>query len=286
MRTSVTTRHRNPLAPALVAACFLLPAPAPTAEGGEIDADHLRRILAGETIVERGVEPEYTDDFPIEDYRFVPSGSSRFWILEPGYQLYLAGDDDGEFVEVFITVLKEKRTIFLEIDGRQQRIRTRVIEEREYIDGELVEVSENYFARCKWTDDTYYFGEAVCNYEDGECVNNNGSWLAGVDGATPGIIMPGTFLLGSRYFQEVAPGIALDRAENVRMGETVLTDAGEFEGCAVVLETTPLEPGAEDEKTYAPGVGLNMDGPISLVAYGFENFNEHDDDGGDEEGGE
>ena len=32
------------------------------------------------------------------------------------------------------------------------------------------------------------------------------------------MIMPGTFLLGARYFQELADGIALDRAEHMEMG--------------------------------------------------------------------
>ena len=40
--------------------------------------------------------------------------------------------------------------------------------------------------------------------EDGRIVSHEGAWRAGVDGAQPGLIMPGTFLLGSRYFQEIA----------------------------------------------------------------------------------
>jgi hypothetical protein len=92
----------------------------------------------------------------------------------------------------------------------------RVVEEREWQDDELVEVSRNFFARCKETGDVFYFGEEVDLYEDGEIVGHGGAWLAGRDGALPGIIMPGRFLLGSRYYQEVAPDIALDRGENSR----------------------------------------------------------------------
>ena len=33
-------------------------------------------------------------------------------------------------------------------------------------------------------------------------------------------------------------------------------------------ETTPLEPDNEDEKLYAPGVGLLQDGSLKLVRYG------------------
>jgi hypothetical protein len=37
--------------------------------------------------------------------------------------------------------------------------------------------------------------------------------LHGSDNARAGIIMPGTPLLGSRYYQEIAPEVALDKAE-------------------------------------------------------------------------
>ncbi|MCK5379788.1 MAG: hypothetical protein KAJ78_10305, partial [Acidobacteria bacterium] len=98
-------------------------------------------------------------------------------------------------------------------------------------------------------------------------VSHDGAWLAGVDGAEPGIIMPGTVLVGSRYFQEVAEGIALDRAEHEALGVTVETEAGTFEDCLYVVETSPLEPGEESEKWYAPGIGLINDDGAELVEY-------------------
>ena len=79
--------------------------------------------------------------------------------------------------------------------------------------------------------------------------------------------MPGRFLLGSRYFQEIAPGVALDRAEHVKMGLTVKTPAGTFEDCVEVLETTPLEPGATSVKRYCAEIGLVVDGVAKLVDF-------------------
>jgi hypothetical protein len=79
--------------------------------------------------------------------------------------------------------------------------------------------------------------------------------------------MPGTILLGSRYFQEIAPDVAMDRAEHVRMNVTVETPKDIFEGCIEVKETTPLEPNAKDTKVYAPGIGLVIDGPLELTDY-------------------
>jgi len=46
----------------------------------------------------------------------------------------------------------------------------------------------------------YYFGEEVDIYLPNGQVVHDGAWEAGQAGALPGIIMPGTFLLGSRYY--------------------------------------------------------------------------------------
>ena len=81
-------------------------------------------------------------------------------------------------------------------------------------------------------------------------------------------VQPGTFLLGSRYVQEQADGIAMDRAEHVRTGLEVTTKAGTFVECVKVVETTPLEPGARSVKVYCPGVGLVVDNTLRLVEFG------------------
>lgn len=109
----------------------------------------------------------------------------------------------------------------------------------------------------------YYFGEDVF---DGEGEPLPDAWLAGRKGAEPGIIMPDrAFLLGSRYYQELAPGVVLDRAEHAQLDIEVETPAGDFEDCVRVVETTPLEPGSSSEKIYCPRVGLVSDGDLELV---------------------
>jgi hypothetical protein len=91
----------------------------------------------------------------------------------------------------------------------------------------------------------------------------------------PGVIMPGIYLLGSRYFQEVAPGVALDRAEHTRMNlelEFDLVGDGEteLEGCVEVIETSPLDrKGSQSEKLYCPGIGLVFDDGAELVDKNF-----------------
>lgn len=216
-----------------------------------------------------GDDATFTSEYDLRSRHFKPNGRNPYFDLRPGYQLILMGEEDGELLEVQITVLDEKRLFEIELPSGTLRVRARVIEERETADGELTEISRNYFARDVRTNDIFYFGEEVDIYEDGEVVAHDGAWLAGVDGAMPGIIMPGTFLLGARYFQEVAPGVALDRAEHTEMEATVATPAGTFHRCVVVVETTPLEPGAESLKVYRRGVGLVQDDVLQLVWSGF-----------------
>jgi hypothetical protein len=213
-------------------------------------------------------EPEYTSDFALEFCdQLKPSGGNLYFSLVPGTRLRLEGDDDGDFIEVEIKVLDQTKIIEFEINGQMIEAKTRVVREREWENGELVEVSKNYFARCKKTGDVYYFGEDVDIYEDGEVVSHDGAWLAGEDGAQPGLIMPSVFTLGSRYFQEFAPGVAMDRAKHVETGLVVDTPAGTFENCVRIVETTPLEPGSESTKIYAPGVGLIVDDVVELVEF-------------------
>jgi len=223
-------------------------------------------------------EDAFTTDFRIEDCELEPGGRNAYFSLVPGDQLVLSGEDDGEEVVVQITVLQQKRTItFTTERGKVLRVKTRVVEEREWVDDELVEVSRNYFALCDQTGDIFYFGEAVDIYEDGEIVSHDGAWLAGVAGAQPGVIMPGSYLLGARYFQERAPG-AMDRGEHTAMGLTVTTPAGTFHDCVEVIETSPLEPGHESLKRYCPGIGLVQDNDAVLEEFDLHGDGDDDDD--------
>jgi hypothetical protein len=215
-------------------------------------------------------QPEYTSSFMLEECGgFSSSGRNPFFVLEPGYKLVYEGEVDGEHVRLTIKVLRRTKTI----DG----VTTRVVDETETHDGEVVEIALNYFAICNRNNSVVYFGEDVDNYENGVIVDHDGTWRAGVDGARPGIIMPGIALIGARYFQEIAPDVALDRAEIIRLDEVVHTPAGTFEGCLVTRETTPLEPGVVEFKWYAPGIGQIQDNELQLVRISHTGDDDDDD---------
>jgi hypothetical protein len=183
----------------------------------------------------------FTRKFPLASCFFVGVGGSPYFPLIPGRQTYFsnsacvaAGTCDS-LTESWITMERETRRISIPVGKGNRTLFARVMEERET--------------------------------EDGEVVSHDGAWLAGRRGALPGILMPEDgFMLGSRYYQEVAPDVALDRAEHKRAGFPVRVPAGAFDHCVDVEETTPLEPGAISKKTYCRGVGLVRDGELELTA--------------------
>ena len=186
------------------------------------------------------------------------TGRNRYWILEPGYRVVLEGND----TKVAITVLDETVGV--------GPVETRVVEEREWQNGELVEVSRNFYAMSCSTGDLYYFGEDVDIFKGGRVAGHEGSWRAFDGQNRPGLMMPGTPRPGMRYYQELAPGVAMDRAEILALGSTLDTPNGvTLKGCLEVKETSALNAKERSTKIYAPGIGLVLDDEVSIVSHGF-----------------
>ena len=220
-----------------------------------------------------GEKAEYTDQFPLRSCNFASTGGNAYFPLQPERVTYfhnqrcVAAGECDELEELWITVTERTRTLSIPVGTQRLRLAARVVQERELADGELKEISRNYLASCLPNRDVYYFGEEVDIYEEGAVVSHEGQWLAGSHGALPGIIMPDSaFILGSRYYQELAPGIALDRAEHVETGLEITVPAGTFRNCVRVVETSPLEPGHQSMKAYCPGVGMVLDNEMELAA--------------------
>lgn len=213
-------------------------------------------VLSGLSLSPVQRSDPWTSSFPLEPGELTSTGRNPYFVLEPGYTLELADGDE----HLTITVLNETRVI----DG----VETRVVEERETDKGELVEISRNYYAISRRTNSVFYFGEDVDLYTNGKVTSHDGAWLAGQTGARFGLMMPGIPLLQGRYYQEIAPRVAMDRAEIQSLGESVTTPAGAFRDVLKIGETTPLEPLAREHKYYAWGVGLLQDGSLKLAKFG------------------
>jgi hypothetical protein len=205
----------------------------------------------------KGTNSPWQEEFGIAKCNLLTTGRNPYLVLEPGFQLVLEGGD----TKLQITVLNETKMV----DG----VNTRVVEEKEWKDGKLYEIARNYFAFCEQTKDVFYFGEDVDFYENGKVVKHDGTWHAGRNGSRAGLIMPGNPKLKMKYYQEIAPGVAMDRAEIISLDETCKTPAGTFSKCMKVKEGSAIDLTASEHKYFAPAIGLIRDENLRLVKYGF-----------------
>jgi hypothetical protein len=131
-----------------------------------------------------------------------------------------------------------------------------IVNYKAYLNGKLIEEAWDWYAQ----DDNgtvWYFGEDVNNYNtNGVLTDHNGSWEAGVDGAKPGTIMPANPQVGVKYREEYYFNHAEDEAEVTGTGLTVTIPFGNYNNCIKTRNFTVLEPDLNENKYYAPGIGL------------------------------
>ena len=191
--------------------------------------------------------------FDPNDFTSGASIDNPYLPMTPGTVRMYEGEveEDGVVVtetnEVFVTFMTK------EILG----VTCRVVRDTEWVDGELIEQTFDWYAQDDFWN-IWYLGEDATIYEDGEVVGHAGSWEAGVDGAQPGYLVKGNPLPGQDpYYQEYYPGVAEDTAQVLSLSESVSVAYGDFDNCLQTLEWNPLElPLAYEHKFYASGVGL------------------------------
>lgn len=172
--------------------------------------------------------------------------ANPFFPLVPGVTRLFEKDTDEGRESVLITVTFDTKTIL--------GIECVVVQDTVTLEGELVEDTLDYFAGDRWGN-VWYFGELAMNYVDGELTDLAGSWLAGVEGAKPGIVMKAAPKVGNTYRQEYFASEAEDVASVTGLGRTVDLDFRTFTGCLETRDFTPLDPESLEAKFYAPGIG-------------------------------
>jgi hypothetical protein len=213
-------------------------------------------LLAGAIALAAQPAKDFQAVFAVEKKNLGVKGDNPYFPLTPGYQLaYRHGKDTDT-----LTVLAGTRVI----DG----VECRIVEDREMKNGRLTELTRDYYAIDSATNDVYYMGEDVDVYKNGKVAGHEGAWLSGVKGAKFGLMMPGAPQPGQKFYQEVAPGVGMDRAEILSVDEKAVTPAGAFEHCVHVVETSQMEKGLRDHKWYASRVGPVKDAEMVLVKYG------------------
>ncbi|HET7474446.1 MAG TPA: hypothetical protein VFJ97_00295 [Dermatophilaceae bacterium] len=185
---------------------------------------------------------------------FTAHVTNRLFPLRPGRVLVYAGRKDGrQALDLVLATGRVRR-----VDG----VPTRVVEDRLYLDGVLAERTADYYSqdRCG---NVWYFGEDTASLDrHGRVVDTEGSWLAGVNGAEPGVFMQARPQLERRFRQEWYAGQAEDTFRAVRRSVPVTVPAGHFEHALETRERTALEPGVLDRKLYVAGVGQVLESSL------------------------
>jgi hypothetical protein len=183
----------------------------------------------------------------IDPASFGPQVTNPWFPLTPGTTLVYAGRKDGR--PAVDLVAPSRRTTV--VDG----VRARVVEDRLFLDGRLVERTSDYYAQDA-CGNVWYFGEDTAELDArGRVVDTSGSFRAGVDGAEPGVYLPARPERGRRFRQEWYPGEAEDTFVVRDLSASVTVPYGRFLHALRTSETTALEPGVVDRKLFVRGVG-------------------------------
>jgi hypothetical protein len=139
------------------------------------------------------------------------------------------------------------------IDG----VRTRVIWDRDFDEGQLAESELAFFAQ-DTNGNVWSMGEYPEEYENGKFAGAPSVWIPGVSGAKAGVMMLGRPRLGTpRYVQGSAPKIDfLDCAKVFQKNQHTCVPANCYRHVLVTDENSPLDPqSGHQRKDYARGVG-------------------------------
>jgi hypothetical protein len=169
--------------------------------------------------------------------------------MRPGSRwVYRETEADGTVQRVVVRVTRRTKRVATGVTARVVRD---TVTER----GRLVEDTYDWYAQDR-AGNVWYLGEDTTEYEDGRPVSKEGSWEAGVAGATAGIVMLARPRPGRSYRQENFPGEAEDRARVLSVDDQAEVPAGHFRRVVTTRDWNPLRPRTLEFKFYARGVGL------------------------------
>jgi hypothetical protein len=180
----------------------------------------------------------------IDPEHFVAYVDNKYFTLRPGTRFTY--EDRMSTLRIEMTVSRETRKLM--------GITTTGVRVMEWRNGLLKEDTTDWYAQDK-SGNVWYFGESVTNYPNGKEVNQKGSWLSGIDGAKPGIIMPADPQPRAVYRQEYLPGRAEDIGTVVAIDKKVTVPYGTFDECVQIEDASLLSPTIE-YKYYCPAIGF------------------------------
>ena len=184
----------------------------------------------------------------LDPARFTDKITNPYYSLTPGSVRVTKGTKDGVPQLHTTTVTHQTKRI--------AGVRCLVVKDIVTTNGALVEKVSDWYAQDS-QGNVWYFGEATADYEKGVVVSTKGSWETGVDGAKAGIIMPAKPKPGPAFYSEFRPGVAEDKAQVLRVNDTITVPyGGPYRHVVVIRDSNPLDPQLVSHKWYVKGVGL------------------------------
>ncbi len=183
----------------------------------------------------------------LDPANFVMVVDNPYFPLPVGRKLVYTGTKDGRSQTDRVTVTDRTKVIL--------GITTTVVKDVARHQGALLEKTFDYYAQDN-QGTVWYLGEDTTAFLPNGKTDTSGSFVAGVDGAQPGIIMEADPQIPDAYRQECFAGEAEDTAWVVATSGSMEVPYGTVRKVLTSLEATRIEPGAYDQKVYAPGVGI------------------------------
>jgi hypothetical protein len=205
---------------------------------------------------EEDEDGEAVDDFGAKQAGALPSATPlkegvRFAAEITHPYLPLSSVRFAEFGSKEEKVIREVQDATRKVAG----VECLVLAEKEYEDGELAEISYNFFAQDA-AGNVWYFGEDVDDYEDGEVVSHGGAWKVGRNAKEPCLFLPAKLAVGARFKPENSPPDAEEFDAIEAVDATLELPSGHrFRDVLVIAEGK--KPGEiEERKYYVRGIGL------------------------------
>jgi hypothetical protein len=183
----------------------------------------------------------------LDPANFVPVVDNPYFPLPVGRKLVYRGVKDGQTQTDVVTVTAQNKVIL--------GVTTTVVHDKATHNATVLEETSDYYAQDK-QGNVWYLGEDTTQFLANGKADTSGSFIAGVDGAQPGIIMEAQPRIPDAYRQECYAGEAEDTAWVVATGGSTRVPYGNVRNTLSTLEATQLELGAYDEKVYGLGIGI------------------------------
>jgi hypothetical protein len=181
-----------------------------------------------------------------------PTQITNKWLpLSPGAQRTY----DGSAVEEGRTIKRHFVQTVTDLTKPVMGVRTVVVWDQDYDDGTLTESELAFYAQAD-NGDLWYMGEYPEEYENGRVVSAL-TWIGGIAGAHPGIAMKAAAEVGSPSYSQGFSAVVpwTDRSRTAKVGVQDCVPQGCYPNQIIVDEFNREEPGATQQKYYAPGIG-------------------------------